>query len=170
VERRPAMKAETDREREKLVQQVRFRWLNMKENFGEWEIRRFAAVEATAIGRSGISIVRDATGLSRNTIRRGIREINDKKYVVERQPGGGRLKSEDKQEGLVEALEKLLERNTLGDTECPLKSQRTLVEELRNEGFTIGQTTVARLLRDLGYSLQSNKKVLNDCPGENKDA
>jgi transposase len=161
-------------ERRKLVLQVRRRWEFNKENLGEWDIRRFAASEATVIGYSGVSIVSEATGLSRNTIMRGINEINDKKYVVERQPGGGRLKSEDKQEGLLEALEKLLEWNTFGDPECSLqwtiKSLRTLAKELRKEGFTIGPSTVSRLLADLGYSLQSNKKALNGSQDENRDA
>jgi hypothetical protein len=75
-------------ERRKLVLQVRCRrefnkgrWEFNKENLGEWDTRRFAASEATVIGYSGVSIVSEATGLSRNTIMRGIKEINDKKYV-----------------------------------------------------------------------------------------
>jgi transposase len=169
------MRSETDPDgkREKLVMQVRYRWELTKENMGEWDKRRFAAAEATTIGYSGVSIVSEATGMSRTTITRGMKEINDKKNVIERQPGGGRLKSEYKHEGLLDALDKLLEQNTFNDPKSSLqwtnKSLRTLSEELRKEGFMIGRSTVARLLKDLGYSLQSNKKPLSGCQDENKE-
>ena len=39
--------------------------------------RRWAATEALALGRGGISAVAKATGMSRRTIRAGIRESQD---------------------------------------------------------------------------------------------
>ena len=64
---------------------------------------------------------------------------------------------------LLADLERLLDGQTRGDPEQPLrwtaKSLRNLAGELRAQGHEISPRSVAPLLRRLGYSLQANRKT-----------
>ena len=133
--------------------------------------RHWAACEALALGRGGVSTISQATGLSRNTIRKGITELQEQMpQLVDtigqgrvRRPGGGRLPLVAKDEALFDDLEQLLEANTRGDPMSALlwtcKSTRNLAEELKRQGHTVSHMTVSRLLDVMGYSLQSNRKT-----------
>jgi transposase len=134
--------------------------------------RRWAACEAQAMGRGGISLVATATGLSRPTIRRGLAELNrlsdqsedaDEDRTRIRRPGGGRLPLTVKDHALVEELKRLVDPATRGDPISPLlwtcKSTRHLAQTLGTLGHPISHQTVARLLEELGYSLQGNRKT-----------
>jgi Rhodopirellula transposase DDE domain len=133
--------------------------------------RQWAATEALALGWGGISAVAAATGLSRNTIAVGIGEIEQRSRIGVaaiadqrvRRPGGGRKPLTEVDTGLVRALEALVEPLTRGHPESPLrwtcKSTRNLAEELNRQGHPISDRTVAKLLYDAGYSLQSNRKT-----------
>ena len=133
--------------------------------------RQWAATEAVALGWGGVSAVAVATGLSRNTIAVGIGEIEQRSQISAplvadhrvRRPGGGRKRLTETDPGLVQALEALVEPLTRGHPESPLrwtcKSTRKLAEELKQQGHPINDRTVARLLDDAGYSLQSNRKT-----------
>jgi hypothetical protein len=65
--------------------------------------------------------------------------------------------------GLVTLLESLVEPLTRGDPESPLrwtcKSTRTLAGELVYRKHPVSHEKVAQYLRDLGYSLQGNRKT-----------
>lgn len=129
--------------------------------------RRWAAVEARAIGWGGVSAVALATGLSDRTIRSGVAELvvpEDLEPGRQRRPGGGRLSYEDKLPELSEALDGLLDPTVRGDPMSPLrwtcKSTRSLADELRMQGFSVSSTTVGGLLKSKGYSLQSNRKTV----------
>jgi hypothetical protein len=69
---------------------------------------------------------------------------------------------EDKQPGLKEALEALVEPVTRGDPVSPLrwtcKSKAKLAAALTKQGWKVSATKVGRMLHDLGYSLQSVRK------------
>ena len=133
--------------------------------------RRWAASEALALARGGISLVAQATGLSRTTISSGIHELQratpanavppDPQHS--RRPGGGRHGVEVNDPHLVQALEALVDPATRGDPMSPLrwtcKSTRKLAEELQSRGHDVSHQTVAVLLRFLGYSLQANRKT-----------
>jgi len=112
--------------------------------------RHWAACEALAIGRGGISTVSKATGLSRNTIRRGIREIQvEMPQLMEeieqrvRRPGGGRRRLSEQDPSLQRDLEELLQSDTRGEPSSPLlwtsKSTRKLAEELQKEGHELSR-------------------------------
>ena len=62
-------------------------------------------------------------------------------------------------------LEELLKDATAGDPITGLKwtrkTPRKLSRALRRLGFKVGRTTVARLIRGLGYTLRSNRKRLS---------
>ena len=144
--------------------------------------RHWAACEALALGRGGISAVSKATGLSRNTIRKGIREIQsvmphlaDEAEVTRvRRSGGGRRPLSEKDKTLTKDLEKLLEATTRGDPERTLlwtcRSTRNLAEELAKKRHDVSHMTVARMVRDMGYSLQANRKTEEGKQHPDRDA
>ena len=132
--------------------------------------RQWAATEAQAYGRGGMSAVSSATGMSRNTIRKGLVEIaarrKNPKAPVEarlRKQGGGRKRLTETDPGLTQALEQLVEPTSRGDPMSPLrwtcKSTVNLAEALTRQGHAIGPWTVGNLLKEAGYSLQSNRKT-----------
>ena len=147
--------------------QTKFRALGPELN--ERSRRMWAAVEAASLGRGGSSAVAAATGLSRNTIRAGLRALREPRVRTPlapnriRRPGGGRKPLTETYGDLSEKLRSLVESSTRGDPESPLlwtcKSTRKLAEELAALGCPVSYRTVDRLLRALDYSLQSNRKV-----------
>jgi transposase len=127
--------------------------------------RLVAGAESLALERGGISAVSRATGMSRPVIRQGIAELKNPETVLMgrvRRPGGGRKRIAERDTAVVRDLEKLVEPVTRGDPESPLrwtcKSVRRLAEELNRQGHAISYPVVAELLRELGYSLQANRK------------
>lgn len=132
--------------------------------------RRWAATEALAIGRGGISVVARATGLSRKTIRAGIREIQQDAGITAvaqtvrmRRPGAGRKRRAAEDPTLLEDLETLVEPTTRGDPQSPLrwtcKSVRRLAAELHAQGHQVSPQLVSELLRAADYSLQGARKT-----------
>ena len=124
-----------------------------------------AANEARSLGHGGISRVRRACGLSRKAIAKGIREIADG-YTMPgriRRSGAGRKSIIMHDPKLLAALERLIEPETRGDPESPLrwicKSTRTLAAQLTRQKHPVSHEKVAQLLRDQNYSLQSNRKT-----------
>src|SRR5438477_2268238 len=144
--------------------------------------RRWAACEALALGRGGVSAVSKATGFSRTTIHRAIHEVrHDLPAFAEelapgrvRRPGGGRHSLAAADATLMHDLKSLLEASTRGDPMCPLlwtcKSTRKLAAELQRKGHTVSHMTVARLISDMGYSLQANRKTLEGAGNAGRDA
>ena len=109
--------------------------------------RRWAATEAMALGRGGITTVSLATGLSDRTIRTGIQELSSDLPLTsgrQRRTGGGRKPLEHSQPALVEAIESLVEPTERGDPQSPLrwtcKSLSNLQRELRSQGHQVGRT------------------------------
>jgi len=128
--------------------------------------RIMAANEAIALGYGGISAVRRACGLSRKAIAKGIQEIKDGSVPVGgriRRGGAGRKKITASDPNLLTALDRLVDPETRGDPESPLrwvcKSTRTLAAQLSRQNHPISHVKVAQLLHDQGYSLQSNRKT-----------
>jgi hypothetical protein len=144
--------------------------------------RLWAAVEARAIGRGGIIRIAEATGLSRGTIRAGLRELDAPAPPDEghpptrrlRRPGGGRKLLVDHDPDLLRDLEALVDPVTRGDPMSPLrwtcKSAARLAEGLRSRGHIVSERTVNRLLHDLGYSLQGNRKTIEGKSHPDRDA
>jgi hypothetical protein len=133
--------------------------------------RQWAASEAFALPRGGITLVAQASGLSRTTIWAGLRELQDRTtsassesdLLRSRRDGGGRHLVETGDRHLVQDLERLVAPTTRGDPMSPLrwtcKSTRNLAEELQHQGHRVSYQTVALLLHALGYSLQANRKT-----------
>ena len=141
--------------------------------------RLWAATEANAIGYGGISAVSRITKLSIATIKKGIGELadpmgNEKDSVGRiRKPGGGRKTIAENQPAVINALENLIEPESRGDPMNSLrwttKSVRNLAETLQNQGFSLSHQTVQEMLHHMGYSLQSNKKVIEGSDHPDRD-
>jgi len=148
------------------IADIRARWRKAAAFLDERARRLFAANEALAQGLGGVSATSIATGLARSTIRRGIDDLQSGRNELGRrlrQAGGGRKSAVTHQPGLPAALEKLIEGAIRGDPCSPLRwvsrSQRHLVKELTALGFKVSQRVVGKLLRELNYSCQANRKT-----------
>ncbi len=143
----------------------------------EREVRMLVAAEAECIGRGGVTLVAEATGVSRRRIAEGIDELRQEERLDKgrtRRKGGGRKRIIEKDAALEQDLELLLDPCTRGDPESPLrwtsKSLRKLAGELTAMGHKIGKSAVAGILRKMGYSLQANRKTLEGSSHEDRDA
>ena len=132
--------------------------------------RQWAASEAIALARGGISVVARATGLSRNTIRAGIGELKERENRSAtppgqrvRRPGGGSKPLTQTDPALGRMLEELVAPETRGDPMSPLrwtlKSTSRLAAELTDRDHPVSARKVAALLKDADYSLQGNRKT-----------
>jgi hypothetical protein len=127
--------------------------------------RRFAAAEASICGFGGVSMVARVTGMARSTIARGIKELEQKPKAETgrvRKPGGGRKLRRVQDATLLADLRRLVEPATRGDPMRILlwtsKSLRHLSAALEARGHRVSPHVVADCLRELGYSLQANRK------------
>jgi hypothetical protein len=137
----------------------------------------WAATEARALGHGGIGLVERATGISRPTIQRGLRELEAHHSLPpsrSRRPGGGRRAAIALDPTLLRDLDALVEPTAPGDPDSPLrwccKSVRTLAVALQALGHSVSHTVVADLLHRLGYSLQGNVKTREGRQHPDRDA
>ena len=144
--------------------------------------RRWAATEARAIGRGGVERLFEATGIARSTVRTGLQELGATQSQGppaapagrQRRAGGGRKRLSELDPDLRTALEQLVEPLTRGDPTSPLrwtcKSAAKLAERLQAEGHPVSERTVNRMLHELGYRLQTNRKTLEGRQHPDRDA
>jgi transposase len=153
-----------------VIKRMEMIYMDLRPMMDERMRRQWAAAEARAYGWGGVRAVSAATGMSPNTIQRGLdelaeREANPDMAIVTRvrQVGGGRKQQTELDPGLLDALERLIDPVTRGDPESPLrwtcKSTTQLARELSAHDHPVSASTVWRLLRVAGYSLQSNRKT-----------
>jgi transposase len=146
-------------------------------------LRLWAAAEARSLGHGGIKMLAQITGLGRETVARGIRELSGVATGdagptmaphASRRKGGGRKKLTVKNPALLADLNRLVDPATRGHPESPLlwtaKSTATLATELRGMGHQISERSVATLLKQLGYSLQAMRKTKEGGNSEHRDA
>jgi Rhodopirellula transposase DDE domain len=152
------------------IERIRAKYVALSPVMDERVRRHWAATEAMALGWGGITIAARATGLARNTIATGVRELAQRSTrsdvsidVRLRRPGGGRKPIAETDPLLLRALEELVDPATRGHPESPLrwtcKSTAKLAEQLTQENHPVTDRTVARLLKQAGYSLQANRKT-----------
>jgi hypothetical protein len=159
-------------------QAVKNRYERIDSVLTEKSRRLWAASEALELGYGGVSAVSRATGIAQNTIKRGIEEIKGNGAELpsgkQRAPGGGRKKLKDKDPQLQGELDKLIEPYTSGDPMRPLrwtcKSTRKLADELSKGKRRISAKSVARILKENNYSLQSNRKRFEGKQHEDRNA
>jgi hypothetical protein len=164
-----------------VVESVRAKYQKLAGALDERSRRRWAAVEAQALGHGGILAVCRATGLGRTAVWKGIQELElppDADVLAftgrSRVPGAGRKPLTESAPGIKAALLSLLEETTAGDPMSALKwtckSTRVLADELRDRGHGISHTTVAGLVAELGYTLQANEKKREGRTHPDRDA
>ena len=154
----------------------RYRLLNAQGVLDERTRRLWAAAEARSAGYGGIAAVVRATGISESTVLRGLEDLDSEERPA---PGNvrrhsGRTPILEREPGLEEDLERLVDPVTRGDPESPLrwtsKSGAKLAEALRDMGHDVVERTVLRLLKAKGYSLQANKKTREGAQHPDRDA
>jgi hypothetical protein len=161
----------------RIVQWIESKYRGLCDELSEFTRRRWAAVEAVSLGRGGITAVSAATGLAHSTIRHGIRELDAGDALPigrQRRTGAGRKRIEVVDPALKATLEQLVEPDSRGDPQSPLrwtcKSTRRLARELTAQGHAVGPTTVRHLLKEAGYSLQANRKTREGKSHPDRDA
>lgn len=159
------------------LERIRVKYEALSSALTERSRRLWCATEAMDIGWGGIALVSRATGVSQITIWRGTKELKSGDTMElgrVRRPGGGRKKVVEKDATLLRDVESLVEPTVSGNPESPLlwtsKSVRKLASELRAMGHDISFRTVADVLRDAGYTLQSNQKSQEGRSHPDRDA
>ena len=145
---------------------IRAKYKILSAQLDERSLRLCAAGDAKMFGYGGVSFVAKAAGLSRTTLYSGAAEAKPEQSPDGgriRKPGGGRKPKAMIDESLLEDLDGLLDPATRGDPMSPLrwtcKSTPKLAAELQGMGHEVSQATVWRMLDELGYSMQSNRKT-----------
>src|SRR5712691_4690929 len=139
--------------------------------------RLMAASEALGLAYGGVALVHRACGLSRRAIAKGIREVKDGVRPESgrvRRRGAGRKTVAVRDPQLLAALDRLIDPDTRGDPDSPLrwgsKSTRALAAELGRQRHPISHVKVAQLLHDQHYSLQSPRKTEEGADHPDRDA
>jgi Rhodopirellula transposase DDE domain len=155
-------------------------WLRVLGTLNEAQARVFVAQKALAEGRGAVSRLARLTHMSRPTILKGIAELETGRLPARsesgriRALGGGRKSVEEADPHIKRVLARLVEASTAGDPMSYLlwtnKSTRNLADELARQGYTVSHVTVARCLRELGYSLQANVKTIEGKQHPDRDA
>lgn len=156
------------------------RWLKVLGMLNEFQARLFVADKALDQGRGGISRMSALTGMSRTTITKAVAELTrpGKLRFADagriREWGAGRKKVEQADEQVRRELKRIVEQSTAGDPMSALRwtnqSTQSMAEELTRRGHPVSDKTVARCLREMGYSLQLNRKEKEGPQHPNRDA
>jgi Rhodopirellula transposase DDE domain len=142
----------------------------------ERQQRLLMGAEARVLGHGGIRRVARAAGVREGTVSRGVRELDSGEAPLgrARREGGGRKRLADLDRGLRPALLALVDPDVRGDPMSPLrwtvKSTRKLAAELTAQGHRVPADVVGDLLRDEGFSLQGNAKVIEGRQHPDRDA
>jgi hypothetical protein len=161
----------------KILSDLRAKLASLWPFLDERTRRLCAANEAKMVGYGGVSIVHRACGLSRKAIALGLRELREGILLPEgriRRSGAGRKRITTTDPKLSSLLERLIEPDTRGDPESPLRwicrSTRALAAHLTRQHHPISYVKVGQLLREQGFSLQSNRKVEEGGDHPDRDA
>ena len=152
------------------------KYASINKLLNEKDRRLVLAAEARSLGRGGLVKVSRLSGMSRVTLNAGLKEL-DKNLLntpvksKSRKTGGGRKKETIKNTSLEKEIEGIVSPYTMGNPMNPLqwtsKSLRNIAEALQEKGYTISHKLVGVILKNIGYSLQGNRKT--DEGGNNVD-
>jgi len=147
----------------------------------EKQKRMVLAAEAESMGHGGLVKVSKLSGVSRVTLTAGMQEISSPNLAGNpvrgsriRKEGGGRKKKTTDNEGLVKAVEEIVTPHTMGDPMKPLlwtsKSLRKIAEEVTKTGYPISHKLAGVILKEAGYTLQTNRKTDEGGSHQDRDA
>jgi len=126
--------------------------------------------------RGSVAEVAMEAGASRNTVKRGLHELETGECYRPgerlRQTGGGRKKAVEQDATLQADLESLLDPkgDPMSLVRWTTKSLAQLVKALEALGHQIKKSALAELLHDLGFSLRANKKNIEGVSHPDRDA
>jgi hypothetical protein len=156
------------------------RWLRVLSTLNEFQARLFVADKALDRGRGGISRMSALTGMSRTTLTKAASELSSRRKLGPggggriRAAGAGRRKVEEVDKQLRAELTRIVEETTAGDPMSALrwtnKSTEGIAAELTRRAHPISERTVARMLDEMGYSLQLNRKEKEGPQHPDRDA
>jgi hypothetical protein len=120
------------------------------------------------------------TGTSRTTLTKAAAELTSRKKLGPgagrriRAAGAGRRRIEEAEQQLRAELTRIVEETTAGDPMSAVrwtnKSTQAMAEELSRRGHPVSDKTVARMLDEMGYSLQLNRKQKEGPQHPDRDA
>ena len=140
------------------------------------EARAYAAGEGCGLA-AAVAVVAEAAGVSRATVMAGAGELAEGAEPMPgraRRPGAGRRKLEEGDPGLRAALRDLLEASTRGDPMVAVTwttlSLQEIVRQMAARGHRCEKDALARMMREDGYSLQGNSRVIEGRQHPDRDA
>ena len=147
---------------------IRILWNNMSLQLNEMQRRQYAATLAKTYGYGGSTVVHEITGLSLNTITAGKKELESKNKLEAgrvRRQGGGPKWLEERYPDVERHVKDIIDGKTYGNpgkvlswTTASLRSIQKVLEEKHN--IKTSYVTVGSILENMGYSKQSNQKML----------
>lgn len=154
------------------IEQVQIDKINLILPHLDERLRRiYLASEAEALGRGGAKEISKVFGIHQNTLTAGKKDLHSGEVLISdngksfgiRHKGAGRKTIADSNPDVMDALNKLVDGDSFGNPENPLrwttKSLRNLSDALKSQGICIGHVTVGKLLEEMGFSLQVNQKM-----------
>lgn len=136
---------------------IQAKYLTLQTTMNEALRRRWAAAEAQALGRGGVTLVSRATGISMPTLRKGIRELATGSALPGqriRQPGGGRKPLLSSDPTLLSDLQSLLAGPGAPSLYGSPLTPARIEQALRERGHRISTPSLLRILGELGYRTQ----------------
>ena len=151
-------------------------WDELRPHLDERQRRLLLGSAARQIGRGGIAMISAATRAAKDTVSRGVTELE---AGIEpdgrvRDKGAGRKAITGYDPEIGEALELLVDPESRGDPMRALrwttKSTAKLAEELTRQGHPCSARTAAALLKGAGFSLHGNAKTIEGARHPDRDA
>ncbi len=146
----------------------------MRQMLNEKQWRQYLAAEAQR--RESVSQVAREAGVSINTVKRGLKELEAGEGYRPgerlRRSGGGMKKLVETDATLLSDLEQELQPkgDPMSFVQWTSKSLAHLVEALTAKGHQIKKSALAEILHDLGFSLRANKKTIEGTSHPDRDA
>lgn len=147
---------------QKYTEEIEEKMKTFYKSLTEKDKRRYAAVEASKLGRGGQVYIAEVLGCDRNTIAKGIRELatgevtQDKGSRIRRE-GGGRKRAEDVDASIEAEFLNLLANYTAGNpmdetVKWTNLSPNVIVQRLNDKrDERVGLGAIRRLLAKHGY-------------------
>jgi len=154
-------------DKDSIISQIKEKYISINGVLNERSRRIWSATEARALGYGGQILVAKATGIHKNTVLSGMREIEEARHICDltrvRGLGGGRKANVQKDNSLQSDIANIVESSTRGDPESALlwssKSTRKIAEQLNKKTLRASHSLVCTILNKMGFSLQGNRKV-----------
>ena len=140
-------------------------YMDIRNYLNERERREFLARGCLKFGRGAAFNLSKQTGVCMATIRRGLSELQSDEPLDEKRirvAGGGRKRIEETYPGIFGAVHEMLVDTTYGSPEGGKWTSLSLQDisaGLAKQGIIADRSTLGRIVKELGYSRQKNRKM-----------